>query len=120
MNLSDRQTEELNRLEQFINSLSAQQNKVLGLLATEGLLYKQVALEINRDIKAVEKVVTAIIRRYRDFYGPQEANASFHRIRSRAACYYFFKDVMTTSHDQALLLNERTYAASIHRTSPSS
>jgi len=63
-------------------------------MATEGLPHKQVAQIISRDIKTVEKVVTIITKKYRDFYGSPEQNASFRRIQSRAAYYYFLKDLL--------------------------
>ena len=95
MNLSTNHEEELTRLKQFIaNSLSPQQERVLELFSTSGLPYKQVALVINRDVKTVEKLVTTITRKYQDFYGPSEKNASFRRIQSRAAVYYFLKDLL--------------------------
>lgn len=73
--------------------LSSQQARVLRLFATQDLLYKDVASIIGRDVKTVEKHVNSITRKYRNFYGATEQNASFRRILCRASSYYFFNDV---------------------------
>jgi len=74
--------------------LSPRQDQVLQLLATQDLQYKDVASIIKRDVKTVEKHVGIITKKYRDFYGAAERNASFRHILCRAARYYFFKDVI--------------------------
>jgi DNA-binding CsgD family transcriptional regulator len=95
MDLLPHHIEELARLKSFTSEcLSARQNQVLQLLATQDLLYKDVADIIKRDVKTVEKHVGIITKKYRDFYGAAEQNASFRRILCRAARYYFFKDAV--------------------------
>ena len=98
MNLLPHHLEELYQLGQFTNQcLSPQQNRVLQIKATQGLPHKQVAQLIRRDVKTVEKVVAIITKKYRNFYGSPEQNASFQRIQSRAAYYYFLKDLLERS-----------------------
>ena len=95
MNLLPHHVEELARIRSFTSEcLSPQQNRVLQLLATQDLLYKDVADIIKRDVKTVEKHVGIITKKYRDFYGAAEQNASFRRILCRAARYYFLNDAV--------------------------
>lgn len=87
--------EELNQFTIFTNQyLSPQQARVLKLFATQDLQYIHVAETIKRDVKTVEKHVGTITKKYRDFYGAAERNASFRRIVCRAAAYYFFSDAI--------------------------
>jgi len=95
MNLLPNHEAELIRFSQFATQcLSPQQERVLQLFSTEGVLQKDVATAINRNIKTVEKIVGTITQKYRDFYGPPERNASFKRVLLRAAYYYFLKDLL--------------------------
>jgi DNA-binding CsgD family transcriptional regulator len=93
MHLSPHHWDELAKFSRFTTlCLSPQQKRVLHLLATQDLFYKDVAHIIKRDVKTVEKHVGNITERYRDFYGAHEQNASFRYILCRAASYYFCKD----------------------------
>jgi DNA-directed RNA polymerase specialized sigma24 family protein len=94
MNLRD----EFIRFGQFISErLSNDQNTVLLLFATQDVRNKDVANTVKCSIKNVEKHISNITKKYRDFYGPSERNASFRWIQIQAARYYFFKNLLEGS-----------------------
>lgn len=107
--------EELERFRFFTSRcLSPQQARVLHLFVTQDLLYKDVADIIKRDVKTVEKHVGSITKKYRDFYGAAEANASFRRILCRAAGYYFFDDAVES---RAWLQEAEQHSSSVTKSS---
>lgn len=87
--------EDLDSFHQFTHTcLSPQEDWVLKLLSFQGLSQKEAAAVIHRSIKTVERVTTRITQKYCSFYQLSPREVTFKKIQSRAASYYYLKDLI--------------------------